>query len=207
MTETFAGCTNFDQDLGNWSVNNVNSFSAMFSNCTSFKNNGSNSMSGWTTSACTDMTTMFLSTNNFNVPIQSWNTSNVISMNRMFNGAIRFNQPIGTWDVSKVTLMNEMFDGDTDFNQPIGNWNVSQVNSFGPSSGNFMGSKTPSTFSASNLADIYTGWTSGGKTVKTGLTISFGTAKYSSSAQSAKNLLTGATPTGYGWIITDGGPI
>jgi hypothetical protein len=55
------------------------------------------------------------------------------------------------------------------------------------------------------LTDIYTGWTSGGKTVKTGLTINFATIKYTPNGQAGKDLLTGATPTGYAWIITDGG--
>ena len=42
----------------------------------------------------------------------------------------------------------------------------------------------------------------------TGGSSSLGTAQYSSSAQAAKNLLTGSTLSGgYGWTITDGGPV
>jgi hypothetical protein len=55
-----------------------------------------------------------------------------------------------------------------------------------------------------NLDSIYNGWST--KNPKTGITINFGTAKYTSGGQAGKDILTGSTMSGgYGWTITDGG--
>ncbi len=117
----------------------------------------------------------------------------------MFQNATSFNQSIGNWDVSKVKSMESMFESATNFDQPIGNWNVSGVTNFN----RFMNDKNPFTFSAPNLTDIYTGWTSGGKTVQSGIDIRFGTANYTTAGQTARDILTNT----YNWTITDGGPI
>jgi surface protein len=127
-------------------------------------------------------------------------------MQSMFYSAITFNQPIGNWNTSKVADMRNMFQSATGFNQPIGNWNISGVTQIG----SFMSNKTSADYSADNLTDIYTGWTSGGKTVKPNLTINFGAAptaiKYTAAGQAGKNLLTGSTVSGgYNWTIVDGG--
>ena len=67
-----------------------------------------------------------------------------------------------------------------------------------------MDSKTPLTFSTTNLDAIYNGWST--KNPKTGVTISFGSAKYTSASSAGKAILTGSTGSGgYGWTITDGG--
>ena len=60
-----------------------------------------------------------------------------------------------------------------------------------------MSSKTPATFSTTNLDAIYNGWV----IVQSSRTISFGTAKYSASGVSGKAYLTGTKL----WTITDGG--
>jgi hypothetical protein len=67
--------------------------------------------------------------------------------------------------------------------------------------------KTPATFSTTNLDSIYNGWST--KNPKTGITINFGTANYTTSGgQAGKDILTGSTGSGgYGWTITDGGGI
>jgi surface protein len=118
----------------------------------------------------------------------------------MFYYATNFNQPIGNWNVSRVNRMDNMFNGSTSFNQPIGDWNISGVTNFT----NFMYLKTPLTLSATNLDNIYNGWVT--KNPKTGITITFSTAKFTAAGQASKNILTGSTLSGgYGWIITDGG--
>jgi len=199
----FATASNFNQPIGYWNMSGVTSMSSMFSNAVKFNNSGDTSISAWTiNSGVTNMGSMFSGAALFNQPIENWNVSKVQIMANMFQLTSAFNQPLAGWDTSSVSNMNAMFSSANAFNQPIGNWNVSGVTNFT----GFMANKTPSTFSATNLTDIYTGWTSGGKTVKTGLTISFGTAKYTADGQAGKDLLTGATPTGYGWTgITDGG--
>ena len=92
--------------------------------------------------------------------------------------------------------MNNMFSGTSAFNQPIGNWNVSKVTNFT----SFMLNKTPATFSSTNLDAIYNGWIVNG--VKPNITISFGTAKYTSAGTTGKNILLAAPNN---WIIQDGG--
>jgi surface protein len=205
MSSMFDNADNFDQDLGNWDLRSLTATTGMFQKTTKFNNSGSTSISGWTTSAVTDMSVMFYLADKFNQPIGDWDVSNVTGMASMFQSAPLFNQPLSGWNTSKVTRMESMFRLSTAFNQPIGNWNVSAVTNFT----NFMTSKTYLNYDAVNLTDIYTGWTSGGKTVKTGLTINFGGAptaiKYTIDGQAGKDLLTGATPTGYAWIIVDGG--
>jgi surface protein len=157
-------------------------------------------INNWDVSNVTQMNGTFANSQ-FNQPLSGWNVSKVIGMSSMFFNTT-FNQPIGNWDVSKVTDMTIMFGRFSvdDFNQDIGNWNISGVTSFT----GFMAGKTPLTFSTTNLNAIYNGWST--KNPKTGITINFGTAKYTSSGQAGKNILTGSTGSGgYGWIITDGG--
>jgi surface protein len=89
--------------------------------------------------------------------------------------------------------MGYMFSGATAFNQDIGSWNVANVTNLA----GFMSSKNPATFSTTNLDAIYNGWV----TVQSSRTISFGSAKYSSSGTAGRNYLTGTKL----WTITDGG--
>jgi surface protein len=89
--------------------------------------------------------------------------------------------------------MSSMFWNATAFNQDIGSWNVANVTNFA----NFMLTKTPATFSTTNLDAIYNGWV----TVQSSKTISFGSAKYSAAGTAGRNYLTGTKL----WTITDGG--
>jgi surface protein len=193
----FAGAANFNQDIGNWNVSNIQNFSFMFQS-SNFNNGGSTSINNWVinTNFSVDMSAMFNQTNFFNQPIGSWNTSRVTNMANMFQSANAFNQNIGGWNVSNVTNMSGMFQSATAFNQNIGNWNVSNVTNFT----NFMLGKTPAIFSAANLDAIYNGWSS--RPVKTPITITFGTAKYTSASSAGRAILTGAPNN---WVITDGG--
>ena len=128
--------------------------------------------------------------------IGEWACSNVTNMSSMFQSATNFNQNIGSWNVSNVTSMSSMFFQATNFNQDIGSWNVSNVTNFS----NFMFGKTPATFSTTNLDAIYNGWST--RPVKTPITISFGTAKYTAAGAAGRAILTGAPNN---WVITDGG--
>lgn len=227
MSSMFQSATNFNKNIGNWNVSSVTGMTSMFSS-SSFNNEGSPSISGWTTSNVLSMANMFL-TSSFNQPIGSWDTSKVTNTQQMFAGATVFNQNIGNWDLSKntftlamfsnatsfnnggsssinnwnvsgVTNMNAMFANATSFNQPIGSWNISGVTDFNY----FMINKTNLNYSSTNLNLIYNGWST--KNPKTGLTINFGSIKYTSEGSAGKAILTGSTLSGgYGWTITDGG--
>jgi surface protein len=146
------------------------------------------------------MNIMFRNADSFNQNINNWDVSNVTTMFIMFADTTNFNQPLSDWNVSKVTNMSGMFSGATSYNQPIGNWNISGVTNFT----NFMLGKTNSNYSTTNLDAIYNGWST--KNPKTGITVNFGSIKYTSASSAGKAILTGSTGSGgYGWTITDGG--
>jgi surface protein len=133
--------------------------------------------------------------------IGSWilKSTGSINMRGMFIRAIVFDQPIGSWNTSRVTDMQAMFSNATAFNQNIGSWNISNVTNFT----DFMTGKTSSNFSSTNLDAIYNGWIVNG--VKPNVSISFGTAKYSQAAKTARNTLTSSVISGgYNWTIADG---
>lgn len=198
LTNYFRGCSNFNSAVGNWNVANVNSFSAIFSNCVVFNNGGSTNINNWqiTTSSPVDMEYVFQSANSFNQPINSWNTSTVNSMRDMFINAFAFNQPIGNWNVSNVVSFQAMFFNATAFNQDIGAWNVSKANILT----NFMAGKTAANYSAANLDSIYNGWSS--RPVLANKDINFGSIKYTAAGQAGKDILDFAPNN---WTITDGG--
>ncbi len=126
MQSAFAGCSNLDvlaTDVPN--LENVNSMSYMFSDCSSLV--GNDSINQWDVSTITNMELMFSGASSFNQPIGDWNVENVINMRSMFSGASIFNQPIGAWNVGKVTDMSGMFAHTTSFNQNLENWNVENV--------------------------------------------------------------------------------
>jgi surface protein len=112
----------------------------------------------------------------------------------MFNRAISFNQDISSWNVSKVTRMSYMFAGASAFNQDISSWNVANVTDM-----SYMLDNT--NLSVKNYDALLLGWSS--LTVKNNVTLGVSGTKYTQTA--AHDKLTSATPTGFGWSITDGG--
>jgi surface protein len=224
MLGMFSGAANFNQDISSLDTSKVTNMSYMFSDAANFNNGLASGVSGTmslNTTNVTNMLVMFQSATNFNQNIGSWNVSNVINMSGMFYKATNFNQNIGSWNVSKVTNMSYMFSNTANFNQNIGSWNTSAVtnmnamfqsaSAFNQSIGswnvsnvtnfvNFMSSKTTETFSTTNLDAIYNGWSS--RPVKTPISISFGTAKYTAASSAGRAILTGAPNN---WVITDGG--
>lgn len=68
-------------------------------------------LSGWNTSAVTDMSHMFELAYAFNNGAQplTWNTSNVLDMSYMFKNANQFDGSLASFDVSNVTDMTDMF--------------------------------------------------------------------------------------------------
>lgn len=206
MESMFASASIFNRIVENWNMTKVINTGGMFANALQFNQPISNwERSGSTTGNITVMTSMFSGANVFNQPIDNWNVSGVTSMDYMFQQASAFNQTLSNWErvgstLANVLNMNYMFQSSA-FNQNIGNWNVSKVASFI----GFMSTKTPATFSSTNLDAIYNGWIVNG--VKPNINISFGTAKYTAAGAIGRATLA-APPNGTGtWTITDGGQI
>ena len=177
-------------NINSWNTSSVTNMGGMFYGTPSF-----NQALSFDTSSVTDMSYMFKSAISFNQSLSTFDTSSVIYMNGMFQSAISFNQSLSTFDTSSVIYMGGMFYDATSFNQNIGTWNVGNVIYFF----DFMGNKTPATFSTTNLNSIYNGWSASG--VQANCNISFGTAKYTVAASVGRAILTGVNS----WIITDGG--
>jgi surface protein len=231
MSFMFYQCGSLNQNI-NFNFTKVQSMSNMFYGATSYNNGLASGVGGtmsWTTTgAVLTMDNLFNGANSFNQNLNSLNTTNVANMSQMFNSAVKFNnglalgvsgimtlntakvtsmssmfqsassfnQDISSWVTNLVGIMSNMFQAATSFDQNIGSWNVSNVTSFT----SFMVGKSPSTFSAANLDAIYNGWST--RPVKPGVSISFGTAKYTSGSSAGRAILTTAPNN---WVIADGG--
>ncbi len=195
LDSMFSRATNFNNDIGTWDVSNVTDFNLMFFSASSFNQD----ISTWNVSSSVTMSAMFNGAISFNQPIGSWDVSNVTNMSGMFSSSISFNQPLSSWDVSNVVNMSGMFNGADAFDQNIGGWDVSNVTNMN----DFMTSKTPSTFSTTNLNAIYNGW-SALPSLQSNVTASFGTANYTAAASASRAILTGPPNN---WYIIDGGQV
>ena len=113
----------FNGDIYEWDVSNVNNMAYMFYKCKKFNQD----LSSWDVSNVENMNSMFNGCHNFNQDISPWDVSKVTNMDSMFTGCKNFNQDISSWDVSKVIDMSDMFWECKNFNQDISSWDVSKV--------------------------------------------------------------------------------
>lgn len=182
----------FAGDLSSWNINGITTLDNTFGNARAFNSD----ISGWDTSLVTNMRYAFVQAYAFNQDISAWNTSSVTNMLQTFRFATSFNQPIGSWDTSSVVTMNGMLEN-TQLDQNLSNWDITQVTSFG----NFKSSGA--TLSTGNYDALLVSWEA--QTPQSGITISFGSAKYTlgSAAETARTSLINT----YGWTITDGGGV
>ena len=94
MSGMFMNARSFNQDIGDWNVDNV-----------------------------TTMRFMFTGASSFDQDIHSWDTDNVLDMSGMFMDT-SFNQPIDNWHVENVTTMKSMFQNNADMSQNLYQWDV-----------------------------------------------------------------------------------
>jgi surface protein len=201
MAGMFFQTNSFNQPIGNWNVSGVTSMEGMFDGASKFNNGLLSGVTGtlsWNTSSATNIWKMFRNARAFNQNINSWNVSKVKLFQQMFEGATIFNQPLNLWNTSSATQMQQMFYLAPAFRQYIGSWDVSKVINLT----NFMLDKTPTTFPSTYLDNIYSGWSTQTLQHTTPITITFGTAQYTSAGLPGRNTLT-SSPNN--WIISDGG--
>lgn len=101
MTRMFWQADNFNADLNNWDVSNVQIMRQTFGNADIFNGNIDN----WDVSNVTDMHWMFTYSPLFNRDLSGWNVSNVQTMQSMFTGATSFDQSLATWNLTSATNM------------------------------------------------------------------------------------------------------
>lgn len=196
QSANFFGCANLSLSSVSDILNLVgtSSLTDTFRGCSSITT--INRLTEWNFSSIITLTRTFATMPLFNNPLNGIDTSNVTSMGGFLTGCTIFNQPVNLLDTHNVVDMNTLFQGAVAFKQYIGMWDVSKVNTFT----GFMAGKTPSTFPATYLDDIYNGWST--RPVIASRTITFGSAKYTAGASAGRAILTGAPNN---WLITDGG--
>lgn len=114
----------FDEDLSGWDTSAVTDMSSAFEGCQSFRGTG---LEHWNVSSTTDMSDIFRGNSRFNGNLSSWDVSSVTTMNYMFRGARRFASDLNEWNVSRVESMSGMFWFATSFNSPLDKWDVGSV--------------------------------------------------------------------------------
>ena len=117
---TFLG-DDFDGDISQWDVSNVEYMNNMFYNSV-FTGKNSDILD-WDVSNVKNMNSMF-NGSRFNGDISNWNVSNVNNMGGMFEES-KFNGDLSNWDVSNVTRMYHIFN-DSSFKGNIDHWNVNK---------------------------------------------------------------------------------
>ena len=115
----------FNGDISQWDVSNVENMSAMF-----YSSEFEGDISDWDVSSVKDMSEMFAQAK-FNGDINLWDVSSVKTMYEMFNESW-FDGDISQWDVSSVIDMRHMFlNSQADFLYGFDGWDVSKVKKMG----------------------------------------------------------------------------
>ena len=120
---------NFDGDISEWDVSNVEDMSYMFAECNiTFKNTD---LSGWNVSKCKTMEWMFEGVqfdinSEYNYDLSNWDISKLDCINGMFFNSNFNSDSICNWDVSHITRMYKTFAA-SKFNQDLSNWDLSNI--------------------------------------------------------------------------------
>ena len=140
MSYLFAGITRifnvekdeweeFNENLNDWNVSNVNNMTGMFYYCKFFKS----PLDKWNgnVSNVTNMAYMFAYCKFFNSDINSWDVSNVTNMEYMFYNCLKFNKPLNNWNVTKCDnfkfMFNDNYGSDMEFNQNLSSWLIKDI--------------------------------------------------------------------------------
>jgi len=101
----FINCPSFNSDLSKWKMPKLTDASYMFSRCPSFNSD----LSKWKMPKLTDASYMFSRCPSFNSDLSKWDVSNVDSVESMFYMCESFNSDVSSWDISSVSYKTNMF--------------------------------------------------------------------------------------------------
>lgn len=119
---TFSGATNFNGDLSQWDISNIEFIIGTFKNATSFNSE----LNDWDVSNVNSLFRTFEGATSFNQDLSNWNVVNIPSMPETFKNATSFNQDLSSWDVANVGSFAGMFDGASSFDQNLGSWSLKE---------------------------------------------------------------------------------
>lgn len=124
-----------------------------------------------------------------------WDTRKIINFGQAFENCHNFNQDLNMLDVSNALYMDYMFGRATVMNQSFDKWNISKVETMS----GFLSENTA--MSTQNYDKTLLSWSK--QSLKRGVSISFGSAKYSAAGKVGRDILVNQ----FNWTITDGGII
>ena len=105
----FNNCKNFNCDLSNWNVSNVNTMERMFYGCEIFEGKG---LENWDVSNVDNMSNMFFNCKKFDCDLSNWNISNVEFMERMFYNCKKFKVDcLENWKITTKVSKRNIFYG------------------------------------------------------------------------------------------------
>jgi surface protein len=159
MGALFRQCTHFNQDLTTWDVSNVTTMSYIFYQATNW---GGLGISGWNTGKVEDLSRAFYGTT-CNVNIVGWDVSSLTNIYQLcyLNGA-NFTRDLSGWNTVSLDNANSAFYAcDIDFS--FGDWNLKSLTTMSQMV------RQSSTFSDANVADSLEGWYERGYAPATGV--------------------------------------
>mmetsp|Transcript_39217 Transcript_39217/g.76593 ORF Transcript_39217/g.76593 Transcript_39217/m.76593 type:complete len:423 (-) Transcript_39217:52-1320(-) len=113
----------FNENIGNWDVGRVTSFSKLFLGCSEFNQD----LAHWDTANVQLLTDTFYFAQSFNADLSQWDTSHARDMSRTFYRALSFNADLSGWTVDHVRSTTGMFWIATSFNGDVSSWNCAQI--------------------------------------------------------------------------------
>jgi len=177
LVNVFTNCSLFNGDIRNWDVSKVTNLESAFQGTIINRD-----LSSWDVGNCTNMARMFQSLVNFNHNLSSWNTSKVTNILAMLAGATAYKQPI-MFDYRAVTTANDFCNG-------------VNINTTG-STANYDATLE---HIRKHLDTVFSG-ESAVRGLQSGVTIHFGSYKFSAAGQASKAAIVAAKS----WNFTDGG--
>lgn len=115
MANFLRGCANFNQDMSNIDVRNVESLNGTFHGCVLL----TTSLAGWVTSSLVDTQNFLRACSVFNSPVEHLDFSRVINAVDTFRYCYLFNQPINNLNIKKAKFLQGFLRGCKAFNQPV----------------------------------------------------------------------------------------